>query len=202
MLEGMRPADLPTPDTAASRAAGEVLDRYAAPALANHARRCWFWAAAAGAQLGIAYDPELLHVGALLHDLGLEEPFDAVRMPFEAAGGQVAWVFAAGAGWPADRRDRLSAVIAAHMAARTDPAQEPEGHLLRLAAGLDIAGSGLQHLDPELRDEVLAALPRLDLVDRFTACFGEQAGRKPASAAAAAVGMGVLPALAANPLNG
>ncbi|CAA9215591.1 MAG: hypothetical protein AVDCRST_MAG41-171 [uncultured Corynebacteriales bacterium] len=198
----MRIADLPHPDTAATRAAEEVLDRYAAPALAHHARRSWLWAAAIGDRLGLPYDAELLRVGALLHDLGLEEPFDSHRMSFEQAGGEVAWVFAAGAGWPAGRRDRLAAVIVAHMAASTDPEREPEGHLLRLSTGLDIAGSGYRELDPELRAEVLAALPRLDLADRFGACFTDQARRKPDSSAAASVRRGVLPALAANPLEG
>ena len=198
----MRIADLPHPDTAATRAAEEVLDRYAGPALAHHARRCWLWAAAAGDRLGLSYDAELLRVAALLHDLGLEEPFDSHRMPFERAGGEVAWVFAAGAGWPAGRRDELAGVVVAHMGAGTDPEPTPEEHLLRLATSLDIVGAGHDELDPELRAEVLAALPRLDLVDRFGACFADQAARKPDSPAGIAVRRGVLPTLAANPLDG
>lgn len=197
----MRLTDLPQPDTAATRAAGEVLRRYAGPALAGHAVRSWLWAAALGTAEGIPYDPELLQVAALLHDLGLEEPFDSVRVPFEHAGGAVAWVFGAGAGWAPARRDRLAGAIVAHMADAVDPAADPEGYLLERATALDISGRGAADWPEPFRAEVLAAWPRLDLVDRFARCFAGQAARKPLSAAGAAVRSGLLRRLAANPLE-
>jgi len=49
---------------------------------------------------------------------------------------------------------------------------------------------------------VLAAWPRLDLAERFTACFADQAARKPDSAAAAAMRSGLGERIAANPLKG
>ncbi len=36
----------------------------------------------------------------MLHDVGLVEEFDSHRVLFEEAGGHVAWVFGARAGWP------------------------------------------------------------------------------------------------------
>ncbi len=202
MLYAMRLADLPEPDTAATRAAREVLDRYAAPALAAHAVRSWLWAAALGLAEGIPYDPELLQVAALLHDLGLEDPFDSARVPFEEAGGHVAWVFGAGAGWPPARRDRLAEVIVRHMADAVDPAADPEGHLLERATALDISGRSPQDWPAPLRAEVLDRWPRADLAPRFTRCFADQAARKPLSPAGAAVRAGLLGRLAANPLDG
>lgn len=196
----MRLDDLPIPETAASRAATEVLHRYAAPALANHAIRSSHWAAAYGLLTGIGYDPELLHVAALLHDLGLEEPFDSHRLPFEVAGGHLAWVFGAGAGWPADRRERLGEVVVRHMWAEVDPALDPEGHLLERATSLDISGRRAAEWPAELRAEVLAAWPRLDLAERFTACFADQAARKPDSSAAGAMRSGLADRIRANPL--
>jgi hypothetical protein len=192
--------DLPIPDTAPTRAATEVLRRYAAPALVNHAIRSSCWAAAYGRLTGVAYDPELLHVAALLHDLGLEEPFDSHRLPFEVAGGHLAWVFGAGAGWEQARRERLSEVIVRHMWDDVDPALDPEGHLLERATSLDISGRRAAQWPAELRAEVLAAWPRLDLADRFTACFADQAARKPDSSAAAAMRSGLAGRIAANPL--
>ena len=136
----MRLDDLPMPDTAATRAATEVLHRYAPPALGNHAIRSSHWAAAYGRLTGVGFDPELLRVAALLHDLGLEEPFDSHRLPFEVAGGHLAWVFGAGAGWAPARRERLGEVIVRHMWDEVDPALDPEGHLLERATSLDISG--------------------------------------------------------------
>jgi hypothetical protein len=174
-------------DTAATRLAEEVLRRYAAPALVNHAVRAWLFAAALGDATGVSYDPELLKVAALLHDLGLEAPFDAARVPFEVAGGQLAWVFGAGAGWPADRRDRLAEIVERHMWDSVDPADDPEGHLLERSTALDISGRRPEDWPDDVRASVLAAWPRLDLAARFGACFTDQATRKPASSAAAAV---------------
>jgi hypothetical protein len=193
--------DLPMPDTAAARAATEVLHRYAAPALVNHALRSARWAAAYGQLTGLAYDPELLHVAALLHDLGLEEPFDSHRLPFEVAGGHLAWVFGAGAGWEPARRERLGEVIVRHMWDDVDPALDPEGHLLERATSLDISGRGAEEWPAELRAEVLTSWPRLDLAERFTACFADQAARKPDSSAAAAMRSGLAERIAVNPLE-
>jgi hypothetical protein len=198
----MRIADLPAPDTVASRAAEEVLHAYAGPALIHHAVRSSLFASSYGLLTGVGFDPELLHVAALLHDLGLEEPFDSHRLPFEEAGGHLAWVFGAGAGWAPARRDRLAEIIVRHMWDDVDPAADPEGHLLSRATSLDISGRRVEEWPAGLRAEVLAAWPRLDLADRFTACFADQAGRKPASSAAAAMRSGLAARIAANPLEG
>jgi hypothetical protein len=139
----VRLVDLELPETAATRAAGEVLDRYVSDALANHAMRSAAFAAAYGRLTGVDYDPELLHVAGLLHDLGLEPAFDNHRLPFEDAGGELAWVFGAGLGWPAWRRQRLADVIARHMWDHVDPSFDPEGHLLERATSLDISGRGV-----------------------------------------------------------
>jgi hypothetical protein len=196
----VRLADVPTPDTPAATAAREVLERYCAPALVNHCHRSYLLAAALAAIDNLDVDVELLYVASLLHDLALEPAFDSHTMAFEEAGGHVAWVFAAGAGWSVERRDHAAAVIVAHMQG-TDPAVDPEGHLLDLATGLDISGRGADRWPHELLVELVAAYPRLDLADRFLACFRDQAARKPSSTAGRAVGSGIADRMAANPLD-
>jgi hypothetical protein len=193
--------ELPIPETAATRTAGEVLRRYAGPAMVHHAERASLFAAAYGVLTGVGFDAELLRVAALLHDLGLEEPFDSHRLPFEEAGGHVAWVFGAGAGWDPHRRDRLGEIVVRHMWDDVDPAADPEGHLLERATSLDVSGRRLEEWPADLRTEVLAAWPRLDLAERFAACFADQAARKPGSSAAAALRSGLAARLVANPLE-
>ena len=92
------------PQTAAATAAHSVAARFYSPALLNHCVRSYRWAALYGAAHGIAFDDELLYVSAMLHDIALTEAFDSHRMPFEEAGGELAWVFGTAAGWSADRR--------------------------------------------------------------------------------------------------
>jgi len=135
----MRLGDIELSITPATRTAMSVLTRYASPAMRNHAIRSGLWAAAFAQITHLAHDPELLQVAAMLHDLSLEAPFDSHRLPFEQASGHVAIVFAAGAGWPPARADRLALAIEQHMADDVD-GLEPEGYLLQRATSLDISG--------------------------------------------------------------
>ena len=102
--------------------------------------RAYLWAAAYARRDGIAFDAELLYVSAMLHDIGLVKEFDNHTVPFEEAGGHVAWVFGAAAGWPVARRLRAAEVIVRHMWDEVDVAEDPEGHLLELSTGMDISG--------------------------------------------------------------
>lgn len=196
----MQLADIPIPSSRAALAAVETVTHFSPPALVHHCHRSYLLAAALATQDGIEIDAELLYVAAMLHDLALEPPFDSHTLPFEEAGGHLCWVFAAGAGWPAERRDRAADIIVAHMRG-TDPITDPEGDLLDTATGLDISGRGIERWPEPLLTEILAAYPRLDLAERFTTCFQDQAARKPASAAAAAMQAGLGARLAANPLE-
>ncbi|WP_166678613.1 HD domain-containing protein [Kribbella voronezhensis] len=193
--------DLVMPSSAAAAAALEVATAYQSPALLSHSRRVYVWAAAFAREHGIRYDDELLFVAAMFHDISLVPEFDSHTVSFEEAGGHVARVFAAGAGWPADRRDRLAEVIVRHMWPDVDPADDPEGHLLSRAAALDIVGKNLDDFTPAFRAEVLRQHPRLGLADEFLTCFQSQSDRKPDSSAARAIRTGLPARMAANPLD-
>jgi hypothetical protein len=188
----------PTPATATAR---EVVERFSSPAMVNHCERSYLWSAALGELRGIPYDRELLYVASMLHDLGLAPAFDNFSAPFEDAGGDVGWVFGAGAGWPAARRERVKEIIVRHMWDDVDPALDAEGHLLCEGTGLDISGRNADVWPEDLRAEVLAAYPRLMLAAEFAAAFDDQARRKPGCAAAAAVASGIGERLARNPLE-
>jgi HD superfamily phosphodiesterase len=193
--------DLVVPGTAAAVAALEVASAYQSPALLNHSLRAYTWAAADGMARGIDFDAELLYVAAMFHDIGLVPVFDSHTVAFEEAGSHVARVFAAGAGWPAERRERLSEVIIRHMWPQVDVSMDPEGHLLARSTAADIAGSNLDDWADGFKAEVLERYPRLDLTKDFLACFQVQAERKPDSSAAAAVRSGLTTRMTANPLD-
>ena len=53
--------------------------------------------------------------------------------------------------------------------------------MLDAATGLDIGGRAVERWPAPLLAEIVAAHPRLDLAERFTACFRDQAARKPES---------------------
>jgi HD domain len=189
------------PETPAAAAALSVARRYYSPALLNHCVRSYLWGAMYGAAHGIAFDDELFYGAALLHDIGLTEAFDSHRLPFEAAGGHLAWVFGVAAGWPEERAARMSEIIVRHMHEDVSPAVDPEGHLLQVATSWEVVGRRPEEFPPDARAEMLARHPRLGFGAEFLACFEDQAARKPGSATAASVGNDVAGRIAANPLE-
>jgi hypothetical protein len=197
----MRLSDVPEPRTAIAERALQVVTEFSSPALLHHCRRSYVWAAAYAVEHGIGFDAELLWVSAMLHDIGLASSFDAHEVPFERAGGDVAWVFGAGAGWPVQRRRRSAEIIVRHMWDSVDVDDDPEGFLLEIATGLDISGRNPLWWPADLRAEVVAAWPRLALVEEFTACFVAEAARKPESTAASAMADGIAERIATNILD-
>ncbi|WP_405057207.1 HD domain-containing protein [Kribbella sp. NBC_01505] len=193
--------DFLIPVTPAATAALEVAEAYQSPTLQSHSRRVYLWATGLAAQENIRYDDELLFVAAMFHDLGLVPVFDSHTVSFEEAAGHLARVFAAGAGWSPERRERLGEVIVRHMWPDVSVAEDPEGHLISRAAALDIVGKDFDELSPEFRADVLAKFPRLGLTDEFLACFQAQAERKPDSSAARAIKSDLGNRIAANPLD-
>jgi len=190
------------PATPAAEAALSVATRFYSPALLNHSIRSYLWGAMYGTAHGITFDDELYYVAALLHDTGLTEAFDNHRLPFEEAGGQLAWVFGVAAGWPAERSARVSEIIVLHMRDAVAPADDPEAHILQVATSWEVAGRRPEEFPPDARAEMLARYPWLGFGAEFLACFQDQARRKPGSAAAASVDTGVAGRIAANPLEG
>lgn len=197
----MKLDDLEIPATSVCRAALEVATAYCSPALLNHSVRAYLWAAGYAQQRGISFDAELLYVSAMLHDLALVKEFDNHSLPFEEAGGHVAWVFGAAAGWSVERRRRAAEIIVRHMWDEVDVTQDPEGYLLELSTGMDISGRRTEDLHPDLRADVLARYPRLGLGKEFIGYFNDQAQRKPLCLAAKFVHNGFASRVAANPLD-
>jgi HD superfamily phosphodiesterase len=64
-------AGIPIPDSTIAREATELLRDATGPLLFDHSRRVFLWASLQGEKLLLDYDPELLYVGAMFHDLGL-----------------------------------------------------------------------------------------------------------------------------------
>jgi len=172
------------PPTPAAAAALETLRRWSSPALVNHGIRSWAWARLRADALSLPYDAELLFVAAMLHDLGVTPSFDAHEVAFESAGGAAAWAFAAGAGWPPERRERVREIIERHMWLSVDPDEDAEGHLLEVATSLDVSGVAPELWDHDVLRAVTVRHPRSGFTDEFAGCIHAQAVRKPTTAAA------------------
>jgi hypothetical protein len=189
------------PQTPAAAAALLVANRFYSPALLNHCVRSYLWGMMYAAAHGIAYDDELYCVASLLHDIGLVEAFDSHRLAFENAGGELAWVFGTAAGWSADRAARANEIIVLHMRDDVPAAVDPESHLLQVATSWDVVGRRADEFPAEARADVLTRYPRQGFGAEFTACFEDQAERKPDSAAAESIAHDGARRIAANPMD-
>jgi HD superfamily phosphodiesterase len=79
-------ARIPIPDGAIAREATELVQDVASPLLFHHSRRVFLWGSLQGEKLGLDYDPELLYVGAMFHDIGLVEGHRSEHERFEIDG--------------------------------------------------------------------------------------------------------------------
>jgi hypothetical protein len=199
-------ADLATgigfPQTPAATAALSVASRFYPPALLDHCVRSYLWGAAYASAHGISFDDELLYVAAMLHDMGLTDAFDSHTLPFEKAGGDLAWVFGVAAGWPADRAARAMEIIVRHMHEDVSATVDPESHILQVATSWEIVGRRPEEFPAQLRAEILARYPRQGFGSEFLECFKDQGLRKPDSAAAASITNNLAGRIKANPLDG
>ena len=189
------------PETPAATAALSVATRFYSPALLNHCVRSYLWGVTYAAAHNIAFDDELFYVSAMLHDIALTEPFDSHRIAFEEAGGDLAWVFAVAAGWPADRAARATEIIVLHMRDEVSSTVDSESHLLQVATSWDVVGRRPEEFSSEARAKILARYPRQGFGSEFAACFEDQAGRKPGTAAAASIANNGAARIMANPLD-
>src|ERR1700733_10151538 len=86
-------AGIRVPDSAIARAATELVRDTEDDLLYNHSRRVFFWGALTGNRRNLKYDPELLYVGAMFHDMGLTDAHASPDLRFEVDGANAAHNF-------------------------------------------------------------------------------------------------------------
>ena len=86
-------AGIPVPDSALAREATEFVQDVASRLLFDHSRRVFLWGSLQGERLDLDYDPELLYVGAMFHDIGLVEGHRSEHERFEIDGANAARAF-------------------------------------------------------------------------------------------------------------
>src|SRR6202012_6004888 len=81
------------PDSRLTREAAELVRQYETETLFNHSVRVYLFAAIKGRRDNLKFDPELLYVAALFHDLGLVDPYHTDSKRFEVNGADTAREF-------------------------------------------------------------------------------------------------------------
>ena len=177
----MLPDIAPIPDTRLAAAAEALTVRVSPPELVGHCRRTYSFGAALLHGQGRTFDPELLYIAAMLHDLGLTDEFEDGVTPFERIGADAARGALLAEGAPPETAALVHEAIALHLEASTADDPRPEVAGVSIGAGVDVLGLRLGDLPAALVDEVLEAYPRPGLKKMLTAAIARQVELKPRS---------------------
>lgn len=158
------------PDSRMAREATELVRDVAPPLIYHHSRRVYLFGALRGERDGLAYDPELLYVGAMFHDLGLVEGYRSGRR-FELDGADEARGFLLAHGVPEDAAGLVWTGIALHTTPEIPLRMAPEVALVTRGVELDVLGIGYETVTGEQRAAVVAEHPRPDFKRRILAAF-------------------------------
>lgn len=161
------------PDSPLAREATELVREAAAPLLFDHSRRVYLWGALRGDEQALRFDPELLYVGAMFHDLGLTERFRRTDQRFEIDGADEARRFLHAHGVRGDEADRVWTAIALHTTPEIPLHMAPEIALVTRGVELDVLGVGYHAVTEEQRAAVVEAHPRPDFKNRILDAFTE-----------------------------
>ncbi|MGW7418268.1 HD domain-containing protein [Streptomyces sp. NPDC054863] len=175
-------AGIDIPDSALAREATELVRATAGPLLYDHSRRVYLFGALRGRHRGLAYDPELLYVAALFHDLGLTPGYAASEQRFEIDGADAARDFLLRHGLSADDARIAWTAIALHTTPEIPCRMESEVALVTAGVELDVLGLGFDEVTDGQRAAVVAAHPRPDFKRRILAAFTEGIAHRPATA--------------------
>jgi hypothetical protein len=169
------------PDTKLAREAHDILREFSTELLFNHSNRVYLFAAEQGRQQNLRFDPELLYVSAAFHDLGLLKEYSSESERFEVDGANAARQFLVAHGIPQDKAQTAWEAIALHTTPGVTQYMDPEVALLFTGVGLDVLGEGFDKFPAELREEIVAAYPRINFKEGIVKSFFGGFAHKPAS---------------------
>jgi HD superfamily phosphodiesterase len=123
---GQTAAGVTVPDTKLAREATELVREATRDLVYHHSRRVYWWGSLQGRNRGLSFDPELLYIGAMFHDLGLNPDFRHSGRRFEVDSADEARRFLQRHGVPEDSIRRVWTAIALHTTPGIPEFMEPE----------------------------------------------------------------------------
>ncbi|HWE08270.1 MAG TPA: HD domain-containing protein [Solirubrobacteraceae bacterium] len=175
-------AGITIPDSALANDATEFVREIESDLLYHHSLRVFVFGSLQGERQSLAYDPELLYIGAMFHDVGLVDGHRSPADRFEVDGANAARDFLAQHGVPADAVRVVWDAIALHTTPGIPQHKEPEVALVTAGVELDVLGIGYHDLTDAEREQVLSVLPRVNFKHDIIEAFGAGIAHKPQTA--------------------
>jgi hypothetical protein len=176
---GNTAAGVTVPDTKLAREATDLVRSSTSDLVYNHSRRVFWFGSLQGRNRGLSFDPELLYIGAMFHDLGLNEQFRRSGRRFEVDSADEARRFLQGHGVPEDSIRRVWTAIALHTTPGIPEFMEPEVALVTAGVEYDVLGIGYHDVDDADRAQITALHPRPDFKRNILEAFTEGIAPRP-----------------------
>ncbi|MFF4243113.1 HD domain-containing protein [Streptomyces sp. NPDC001822] len=172
-------AGVRVPDTKLAVEATELVRDTTDDLVYHHSHRVYLFGALRGREWDLSFDPELLYVAALFHDLGLGERFRSSGRRFEVDSADEARRFLRSHGVPEDSVRRVWTAVALHTTPGIPAFMEPEVALVSAGVEYDVLGLGYGEVSDADRAAIVALHPRPDFKRRILAAFTDGIGPKP-----------------------
>jgi len=166
-------AGVHVPDTLVAAEATDLIRAITGDVVYQHSRRVYFFGSLQGRNRRLSFDPELLYVAALFHDVGLGPFFGTSGRRFEIDSADEARTFLNQRGVPEGSIRRVWTAIALHTTPGIPQHMEPEVALLTAGVELDVLGLGYHDIPAHLREEIIAAHPRPHFKREILTAFTE-----------------------------
>ncbi|MDX3770999.1 HD domain-containing protein [Streptomyces sp. NBC_01707] len=179
MASDFSAAGVRVPDSELARDTTELVRDAASDLIYDHSRRVYFFGALQARNRDLSFDPELLYIAAMFHDLGLGESFHDSGRRFEVDSADEARRFLRARQVPEDSIRRVWTAIALHTTPGIPEFMEPEVALVTAGVEYDVLGIGYHDLTEADRAAVVALHPRPDFKQRILEAFTEGIRSKP-----------------------
>jgi hypothetical protein len=176
---GQTAAGMTVPDTKLAGEASELVRASTTSLVYHHSRRVFWFGSLQGRNRGLSFDPELLYIGAMFHDLGLNEEFRSSGRRFEVDSAEEARRFLQSNGVPEDSIRRVWTAIALHTTPGIPQFMEPEVALVTAGVEYDVLGIGYYDISDADRAEIVALHPRPDFKRNILRAFTQGIAPKP-----------------------
>jgi hypothetical protein len=172
-------ANVTVPDTKLAREANSLVRDVTTDLIYYHSLRVYVWGSLQGRNRDLSYDPELLYIGAMFHDLGLNEEFRHSGRRFEVDSADEARRFLHDHGVPEDSVRRVWTAIALHTTPGIPEFMEPEVALVTAGVEYDVLGIGYHDISDADRAAVIAMHPRPDFKRNILRAFTDGIAPRP-----------------------
>ena len=150
------------PDSKLAREATELVHDTESTLLFNHSTRVYYFASLAGKRRGLKFDPELLYVAAMFHDMGLTPRYSSESDRFEVDGANAARGFLRQRNISQPEIDTVWTAIALHTTPGIPQYMHPVVALLTNGVEMDVLGIAYSEFSDSDRQAIVGAYPRTE----------------------------------------